>query len=168
MIGIRLVRVPRCIKSRGVKVRAFRLTDLPTLARLFREETHMSSYKVVTVAKNLLTLRQWISRTFQAFYLIEQRATDTNEIRGFIGLYNIRLGMHMTLAAGILDPAYRGQGLGSQALQLFLTSLRNSRAANTIRVEVAKSNLRSVHFFDRLGFEVCQCTEDYFVMNKFL
>ena len=168
VIGIRLVRVPRSIRSHQVGVRAMRLTDLSTLARSFREETFSTSRGLATILGNIFLFRQWTSRTFQAFYLIEKKATDGNKIAGFIGLYNITLGVCMSLAAGIFDPADRGQGLAHEAVELFLDSLRSSKAASMIQVEVDKSNLRSIHLFDRLGFELCQCLEDCFVMNKYL
>lgn len=50
------------------------------------------------------------------------------------------IGVHRLLAAGTFNPEDRGQGLGHEAVELLLASLKGSKAASMIQLEVAKSS----------------------------
>jgi len=166
MIGIKLVRIPRRIRSEDVNLRLFRLRDLSALSGLFQEHMSGGSRATGAVPKNLWAFRQWVYRTFQLLYLIERKADKKTTIHGFIGLYNIRLGENLCLSMGIFDPKDRGHRLGSKALQALLDNLGKCGAANTIQAQVAQSNLASIHLFDKLGFDICERSEDDLVMKR--
>lgn len=168
MTGIKVVRIPRRIRSENVSLRLFRLQDLPALSRLFHEDMPMSSQAMSTAPKNLWSFRKWIFRTFQILYLIEQKAENKFTIHGFIGLYDIRLGENLCLAIGIFDPGERRHGLGSQALRALLNTLGKCGAANTIQAQIAQSNLASVHLFDKLGFDIRERSAEHLTMEKSL
>jgi ribosomal protein S18 acetylase RimI-like enzyme len=166
MLGIKLIRFPRRIIDDEISLRLARFIDLPALFRLFRKDLLVGSRCFCNVPRNLLAFRHWMTRTFQVLYLIEQKSEGKSVPTGYIGLYDIRLGEHLCMAVGIFDPKDRGYGLGKQALQVLLNGLVKCKAATTIEVEVAKSNLISLGLFDNLGFDICERTEDHLVMRK--
>jgi ribosomal protein S18 acetylase RimI-like enzyme len=139
---------------------------MPVLFRLFRKDLLVGSRCVVNVPRNILSFRQWMAKTFQVLYLIEQKSEGKSVITGYIGLYDIKLGERLCMAVGIFDPQDRGYGLGKQAVQVLLNGLGRCRAAANIDVEVARSNLTSLGLFDNLGFDICERTEDHLVMRK--
>jgi len=166
MMGIKLVRIPRCVRSDHSDLRLLRLQDLPTLTRLFRERAPAGSRATVAVPRNVWSFRQWLCRTFPVFYLIESKNGDKTAIRGFVGLYNIKLGETLWLSMEIFDPNDRGRHLGSSALQTLLACLEKCGAAINFQAQVAPSNLASIHLFDNLGFDICERSEEALIMKK--
>lgn len=166
MMGIKFARIPRRIDGDKVSLRILRLKDLPELLRLFLGSPALIPHSKGFPPANLWSFKQWLSRTFQVIYLIEQRVGGKFKIKGFVGLYDIDLGESLSLALGIFNSRDRGRGLGRDALHALLETLGKGVVASTVQAHISPSNLSSIRLFSRLQFDICRNSEDRLLMKR--
>lgn len=74
--------------------------------------------------------------------------------KGAVDLYN-HSNLHQRAGIGILvDPAHRGQGTGSRALEIATRHAREVLLLRSLHAEIHADNDASVHLFTSCGFEV--------------
>ena len=115
---------------------------------------------------SLLSFYKWIRSRFQVVYVIEMKENGGHRVTGFAGLYRMRIGESLWLSLTIFSPEDRSRGYGTKALELLLDLLQKNGAAETVYAEVSKTNVTSLCFLRKLGFEVSRRYEDSFVLEK--
>lgn len=167
IFGIKTVGFRRCIRNCGLALRLYRLRDLPVLYSLFNPEVFLRANGVERRAfGSLLSFCSWVITSFWTFYLIEFREDGKHRIIGFVGLYRMRIGQTAWLSLVIFSPEDRGRGYGQKALGLLLESLQENGVVETVRVEILKTNLSSLCFFMKQGFEVYVECKDRLLLEK--
>jgi len=117
-------------------------------------------------ARSLVSFHRWMKSTFQVIYIIEVREIAGRRIIGFAGLYDLKMGESLWLSLTIFDPRDRGRGYGTKALELVLDLLKRNGAVQTVYAEVLETNITSLCFLRKLGFEVSRRYEDSFTLGK--
>jgi RimJ/RimL family protein N-acetyltransferase len=154
------------MESGGLTLRLYRLRDLPVLHSLFKREIFLEASGAELKASSSLSFYRWIKSTFQIVYLIEVEEPDGHRIVGFVGLYNMRVGQGLWISFTIFNLKDRSRGYGTKALELLLNLLQKNGAAETVYAEVSKTNVASLCFLRKLGFEVSRRYEDSFILEK--
>jgi RimJ/RimL family protein N-acetyltransferase len=162
---VRTVHFKRRIEDGGLTLRLYRLRDLPVLHSLFKPEIFLEASGTELKAGSSLSFYRWIKSTFQIVYVIEVEENDGRRIVGFAGLYNMRVGQGLWISFTIFDPKDRRRGYGTKALELLLDILQKNGAAETVYAKVSKTNLASLCFLRKLGFEVSR-REDGLILEK--
>ena len=162
---MRTVHFKRRIEDGGLTLRLYRLRDLPVLHSLFKPEIFLEASGTELKAGSSLSFYRWIKSTFQIVYVIEVEENDGRRIVGFAGLYNMRVGQGLWISFTIFDPKDRRRGYGTKALELLLDILQKNGAAETVYAKVSKTNLASLCFLRKLGFEVSR-REDGLILEK--
>jgi RimJ/RimL family protein N-acetyltransferase len=162
---VRTVHFKRRIEDGGLTLRLYRLRDLPVLHSLFKPEIFLEASGAELKAGSSLSFYRWIKSTFQIVYVIEVEETDGSRIVGFAGLYNMRVGQGLWISFTIFNPKDRRRGYGTKALELLLDILQKNGAAETLYAKVSKTNLASLCFLRKLGFEVSR-REDGLILEK--
>jgi ribosomal protein S18 acetylase RimI-like enzyme len=78
----------------------------------------------------------------------------------------MRVGQGLWISFTIFNPKDRRRGYGTKALELLLNLLQKNGAAETVYAEVSKTNVASLCFLRKLGFEVSRRYEDSFILEK--
>jgi RimJ/RimL family protein N-acetyltransferase len=117
-------------------------------------------------ARSLVSFHRWMKSTFQVIYIIEVEDAAGRRIIGFAGLYDVKMGESLWLSLAIPDPKDRRRGYGTKALELLLDLLKKNGAAETVYAEVSKTNIMSLCFLRKLGFEVSRRYEGSFTLEK--
>jgi RimJ/RimL family protein N-acetyltransferase len=154
------------MESGGLTLRLYRLRDLAVLHSLFKREIFLEASGAELKASSSLSFYRWIKSTFQIVYVIEVEEPDGRRIVGFVGLYNMRVGQGLWISFTIFNLKDRRQGYGTKALELLLNLLQKNGAAETVYAEVSKTNLASLCFLRKLGFDVSGRYEDSFILEK--
>jgi ribosomal protein S18 acetylase RimI-like enzyme len=66
----------------------------------------------------------------------------------------------------IFNPNDRRRGYGTKALELLLDLFQKNDAAEKVYAKVSKTNVTSLCFFRKLGFEVSRRYEDSFILER--
>jgi RimJ/RimL family protein N-acetyltransferase len=154
------------MENGGLTLRLYRLRDLPVLHSLFKPEIFLEASGAEIQTGSLLSFYRWIKTTFQVVYVIEVEESGGCVIAGFVGLYNMKIGQSLWMSVTIFSPEYRRRGYGTKALELLLDLLQKNRAAGKIYAKVSRTNVPSLCFLRKLGFEVSRRYEDSFVLEK--
>jgi RimJ/RimL family protein N-acetyltransferase len=167
--GIKAIRFERRMVHDGVKLRPYRLSDVPVLHALFGREAFIAaSGEKNKVFNSWLSLWRWMISTFQIMYIIEAEINGNHQIIGFIGLYNIIIGKSLWLSAAVFKPQDRRRGYGQAALGLLLDSLQRRRIVQMVYGEVFKTNAASLSLCKKLGFTMCGKNKSTFFMERSL
>ena len=167
LFWIKTAKFQRSMKNSGLALRLYSLKDLPALHSLFNLEILLRANGARHRAfSSLLLFCKWMITSFQVFYLIENWENDGGRIVGFVGLYNIKIGKTLFLSIGIFKPEDRGRGYGKKSIELLLDSLKKYSVVETVCVEILKTNVASLSFFKKLGFEVYRQYKDRFLLEK--
>jgi RimJ/RimL family protein N-acetyltransferase len=129
-------------------------------------ETFLEASGAELKASSSLSFYRWIKSTFQIVYVIEVEEKDGRRIVGFAGLYNIKIGQSLWISFAIFNPKDRTRAYGTKALELLLDLLQKSGAAGKIYAKVSRTNVPSLCFLRKLGFEVSRHYEDSFILEK--
>ena len=89
-----------------------------------------------------------------------------NRVIGFAGLYRMKIGESLWLSLTIFSPEDRSRRYGTKALELLLNLLQKNGAAKTVYAEVLETNITSLGFLRKLGFEVSRRYENSFILEK--
>jgi len=136
------------------------------LRSLFTPEIFLETSGLELKVSSLLGFYKWLKATFQMVYVIEVEENGGRRIVGFAGLYNVKIGQSLWISFTIFNPKDRRRGYGTKALELVFNFLQKNDAAETVYAEVLKTNVRSLCFLRKLGFEVSRCYEDSFILGK--
>jgi RimJ/RimL family protein N-acetyltransferase len=166
LFGVRIVNFKRRIEDGGLTLRLYRLRDLPVLHSLFKPEIFLEASGAELQTGSLLSFYKWIRSTFQVVYVIEMKENGGHRVIGFAGLYRMRLRESLWLSLTIFSPEDRSSGYGTKALELLLDLFQKNGAAETVYAEVSKTNVPSLCFLRKLGFEVSRRDEDSFILEK--
>ena len=166
LLRVRIVNFKPHIENCGLTLRLYRLKDLFALLPLFTPEIFLDANGCILKASSLLGFYKWLKTTFQVVYLIEIEENEGHRIVGFAGLYNIKIGKSLWLSLAIFNPRDRRQGYGTRSLELLLDLLQKNGAAETVYAEVSKTNVTSLWFLRKLGFEVSRRYEDSLTLGK--
>ena len=147
-------------------LRLYQLRDLPILHSLFTPEVFLEASGPELKASSLLSFYKWIKITFHVVYVIEVEENDGPRIVGFAGLYNMKIGQSLWISFTIFNPKDRKRGYGTKALQLVLDLLQKNGAAEKVYAKVSKTNVPSLCFLRKLGFEVSRRYEGSFILEK--
>jgi RimJ/RimL family protein N-acetyltransferase len=154
------------MENGGLTLRLYRLRDLPVLHSLFKPESFLEASGAELKAGSSLSFYRWIKRTFQIAYVIEVKENDGRRIVGFAGLYNMRVGQGLWISFTIFNPKDRRRGYGTKALELLFDLFQKNGAAEKVYAKVSKTNVPSLCFLRKLGFEVSRRYEDSFILEK--
>lgn len=169
LFWIKTARFQRNMKSTEISLRLYSLKDLYTLYSLFNQGNLINSdttrYGVYNYLSHFCRL---MFNKFHVFYVIEVKEKDVSRIIGFMGLYNIVIGQTVFLSIAIFKPEDRGRGYGKKSIELLLDSLKKYSVVETVCVEILKTNVASLNFFKKLGFEVYRQYKDRFLLEKYI
>ena len=155
MIKPKIARFEPCIRGEDFVLRRYELKDIFALRPLFNPEIFLSANGIERRAfDSFFSFFRWMVTTFQMFYVCEVGESRGRRVVGFVGIYNLEIGRSLYLAIVIFNPEDRGRGYGSRAVGLLLNYLNKRGVAEKVCVEVLKTNLESLGFFEKLGFEV--------------
>ena len=166
LFGVRTANFKRHMENCGLTLRLYRLSDLPMLRSLFTPEIFLETSGFELKVSSLLGFYKWLKATFQMVYVIEVEENGGHKTVGFAGLYNMKIGQSLWLSLAIFNPKDRKRGYGEQVLGLLLDHFQKNGAAETVYAEVLKTNVPSLCFLRKLGFEVSGCYEDSFILEK--
>ena len=147
-------------------LRLYRLRDLPMLHSLLTPEIFVEASGTELHTGSLLSFYRRIRSRFQVVYVIEIEENNGSRIVGFAGLYNIKIGKSLWLSLTIFTPEDRSRRYGTKALELLLNLLQKNGAAKTVYAEVLETNITSLGFLRKLGFEVSRRYENSFILEK--
>ncbi|PUZ26277.1 GNAT family N-acetyltransferase [Chitinophaga parva] len=144
------------LKNGTLVLRAIRDDDTDALFRLFREEAvtrymDIDSFASITQATELIRFLRQKWRKGQSMRLaITLRGQD--KLIGTIGLHHIQLHHYKAELGYELLPAYWGQGIMTNALDLLLQYAYGQMDLNRIEAFVEPTNEPSLKLLLRLGF----------------
>jgi RimJ/RimL family protein N-acetyltransferase len=165
--GVKIIRFDRWINNDATTLRLYRLRDVPVLYSLFDPEIFFAACGVGDRQfRSLFSFWRWMINTFHVVYVIEAVGNRRSRIIGFVGLYNIEIGNSLWLSLTIFNPQDRKRGHGQQALGLLLDSLEKNGLVETVYGEILKTNMPSLCFSRKLGFEIYGQYQDRFFMKK--
>ncbi len=167
MVKVKIARFEPCIRGEDFVLRRYELKDVFALRPLFNPELFLSANGLERRAfGSFFSFFRWMVTTFQVFYVCEIEVHRGGRVVGFVGIYNLEIGRSLYLAIAVFNPEDRGRGYGSRAVGLLLNYLNKHRVAEKVYVEVLKTNLESLQFFDKLGFEVRGQDKDILLLEK--
>jgi len=153
MIKVKTARFEPWIREEDFVLRRYGLKDIFALRPLFNPEVFLSANGLERRVFGSFFFR-WMVTTFQVFYVCEIEESRGRRMVGFVGIYNLEIGRSLYLAIAVFNPEDRGRGYGSRAVGLLLNYLHGHGIAERVCVEVLKTNLDSLRFFEKLGFGV--------------
>lgn len=166
MFGIKTARFERRIENCGFVVRIYRFKDLPVLYSLFNSEIFLKANGVGhTAFSSLLSFCKWIIAAFRTVYVIEVEENHRRRVVGFAGLYDVKAGESLWMSLAIFNPDDRRHGYGQRAVKSILNSLQKNCAVKKVCVEILKTNLPSLCFFEKAGFQVYGQNRDSFLLE---
>jgi RimJ/RimL family protein N-acetyltransferase len=167
LFRIRIVRFKRCMKYRELILRLRRFRDLPVLYSLLTPEILLEASGIEPPAfGSLFFFWIWLKTAFHIVYVIEVEEMGNRRIIGFAGLYDMNIGQSLWLSLAVFNPKDRRRGYGKQTVGLLLECLQKNSAARTVFVEILRTNVASLRFFRKLGFEICKGYKDRFFLEK--
>jgi RimJ/RimL family protein N-acetyltransferase len=166
LIGVRIVHFKHRMEDDPLRLRLYRLRDLPVLRSLLKPEIFLEASGAEFQTGSLLSFYKWIRSRFQVVYVIEMKERGGHRVIGFAGLYRMRIGESLWLSLTIFSPEDRSRGYGTKALELLLDLLQKNGAAETVYAEVSKTNGTSLWFLRKVGFKVSMRYEDSFILEK--
>ncbi|HWP94081.1 MAG TPA: GNAT family protein [Thermodesulfobacteriota bacterium] len=169
MIKPKIARFEPCIREEDFVLRRYELKDIFALRPLFNPELFLSANGLERRAfGSFFSFFRWMVTTFQVFYVCEIEVPRRCRVVGFVGIYDLEIGRSLYLAIAVFNPEDRGRGYGSRAVRLLLNYLNKHGVAERVCVEVLKTNLESLRFFEKLGFEVCGQDKDTLLLERSL
>lgn len=82
------------------------------------------------------------------------RTLDKDRLIGFVALHSVEWNNGAAqLAMGIGEPAYRGKGYGTDALQVILRYAFQELNLYRVGLDVIATNTRALHTYEKLGFQ---------------
>jgi RimJ/RimL family protein N-acetyltransferase len=155
------------MRDHDLTLRSRRFTDLPALYTLLTPNILMEATAIQPRAfGSLVTFWIWLKIAFKTVYIIEVEEKDRRRIIGFAGLYDMTIGQELWLSLAIFDPKDRKRGYGKQAMRLLLECLQKNGGAKTVFVEILRTNIPSLRFFKKLGFEIYGVYDDTFLLAR--
>lgn len=140
------------VKGGHIRTRAFQIQDLNSVIRVDQESFGQESYSVVA-------LRQAYDLWGELFRVAE---SNDGQVIGYgVGATSCRSGTPSWILALAVSRNARGQGIGTLLSKEILNLLTKLGVA-TVRVTVEPDNTAARKVYERLGFRVIQCVEDYF------
>jgi RimJ/RimL family protein N-acetyltransferase len=168
-LGINILRFKRRIENQRLRLRLLKIKDLAVLCSLYSPEYFPGTRaREARPFSSPFSFWRWLRVSFEAFYLVEIKAVDTDRMIGFVGLYNLEIGQRVYLSAVLFDPEDRRQGYGRQALALLFNFLKEAGVIREVRAQVFRSNVASLAFLQTLGFEVFVDQGDQLLLVKAL
>ena len=167
LFGIKVIRFKREIGNHKICLRLLRIKDLYALSSRYWPE-HFGGFRTGDPGSfwTLFSFWRWLRVSFQALYLVEIKAIDTDRMIGFVGLYSVEVGRSLYVSAVLFDREDRRKGYGRVALTLLFDFLKEAAVATEVRAEVFRSNPFSLAFFQALGFEVLSDQGDQLLLVK--
>jgi RimJ/RimL family protein N-acetyltransferase len=155
-LGIKFTRFRRILECGTLRLRLLRIKDHFLLRSLFRrEDLRGIGFNGFEPFHSLFSFCRWLISSIQVSYLVEiQNPFGGWRIVGFVGLYNMRTSRTPYLSVLLFDPKDRRQGHGRQALNLLFNFLTETAVAQEVFVEVLETNVSSIAFLQKLGFQV--------------
>ena len=164
---LKIIRFDRRIKNDAATLRLYRLRDVPVLYSLFDSKILLAAYGVENkLFRSSFSFWRWMINTFHVVYVIEAVENRKPRIIGLVGLYNIEIGKSLWLSLTIFNPQDRKRGHGQQALGPLLDSLEKNGLVETVYGEILKTNMPSLCFSRKLGFEIYGHYQDRVFMKK--
>jgi RimJ/RimL family protein N-acetyltransferase len=169
VIKVKIARFEPCIREENFVLRRYELKDIFALRPLFNPELFLSANGIERKAfGSFFSFLRWMVTAFQVFYVCEIEESLRRRMVGFVGIYNLEIGRSLYLAIAVFNPEDRGRGYGSRAVGLLLNYLNKHGVAERVCVEVLKTNVESLRFFQKLGFEVHGQDKDTFLLERSL
>jgi N-acetylglutamate synthase-like GNAT family acetyltransferase len=150
------------LQGETICLRLCRARDFACLRILFEGAASPIPGSGQRTFRSLPSFVKWLLLTFQVIYLIEAEKTTL----GFVGLYNMKPAKRLKLSIMMFNPHDRGKGHGRDALELLLTYLQKKGLAEEVVAEVASTNMLSLSFFERAGFEIVEQKDGLIVLSK--
>lgn len=164
---VKTARFELCVKEEDFILRQYSWKDLIVLRSLFSPEIFLSANGVERKAfGSLFSFYRWMNVTFRVFYVCEIGEEQGHRIIGFIGVYNLEAGRTLYLSIAIFNRENRGRGYGTRALKLLLSSIRRNGTVEKVCVEILGTNIASLSFFKKLGFEVFGQSGERLLLSK--
>lgn len=148
----------------GVHLRALEPSDLDFLFTLENDQALWTlSNTLVPFAR--YTLKQYILHAKQDIFTAKQQRFVISDKAyfplGFIDLYDFDPLHHRAGVGLVIDQAYRGMGLGKQALQLIEDYAFNRLQLHQLYAGVGDKNSASLALFAAAGYEQCGFKKDW-------
>lgn len=140
-----------------IRLAAFRPEDLDLMFTWQESYTYLANVDTeFTMPKTLKQLQDAEEQgssgnTFVQFCL---RTLQDDQLIGFVALHSIEWNNQMgSLAVGIGDPAYRGQGYGAEAIELLLQFAFLELNMNRVGLDVIAYNKSAMRAYEKVGFQ---------------
>ena len=144
------------LSGQRVRLTAMRAEDVPTLASWQADGEFLRLLDaVVAHPRGEAQLVEWLAEAPKRSdgYLFAIRPLDDERLIGYIEfdgiLWNQGVG---SFSVAIGDPADRGQGYGTEALELALRFAFNELNLHRLEITVFSYNQRAIAVYERLGF----------------
>lgn len=143
---------------RGERVRLAPLTsgDLATIAEWQEDDAYLRLFDAMpAVPKSSAQLGRWLDEAQQASdrYLFGVRPLENHTLLGILELDGILWPHRVTwISIAIGDPLQRGQGYGTEALQLALRFAFHELNLHRVALTVFAYNTRAIATYERMGF----------------
>jgi RimJ/RimL family protein N-acetyltransferase len=143
---------------RGDRVRLTPVTssDLATIAGWHLDDAFLRFYDAVPSApKTEAQLTNWLAEFHQSqtAYLFGIRPLEEEALIGTVDLNGILWSQRVcTLSVAIGDPAQRGKGYGTEAMELVLRFAFHELNLHRVELTVFSYNTRAIAVYERLGF----------------
>ncbi|MGH2773746.1 MAG: ribosomal protein S18-alanine N-acetyltransferase [Actinomycetota bacterium] len=145
-----------CAVARRADIEASEIELVPMRRRHVRQVMRIES-KVYLRPWSAALFLQEIARRADRWYLV---AKVENTVIGYGGLMTSGLEAHITTIA--VDPLYHGRHIGTK-LFLALMDAAVERGAQTVSLEVRKSNTAAQAMYEKFGFQPVGVRKGYYV-----
>ncbi|MFX1512455.1 MAG: GNAT family N-acetyltransferase [Promethearchaeota archaeon] len=141
-----------------VRLRGLELTDLDRMTELWNN-WDIRQYLVSVVPASKAEEEQWIRSTWErrqkgTDYIFAIETLAEKEYIGNIGLHQFHwINRSAILGIAILDPAFWGQGYGTDALKTLLKYAFETLNLNRVELEVFENNERAQRAYQKVGFK---------------
>jgi ribosomal-protein-alanine N-acetyltransferase len=134
--------------SAGVSILAARRDDLPAIMHLERA--------------GFPAAEQWSERSWQGELLGEGQTVLVARAHHLIGVITFKtIGELADLHRLVVDPEWRGQGVGAALVRAGLTIVRH-HGAKAVMLEVSYTNEPAIALYQRIGFEQLSARQNYY------
>jgi len=155
------------IEDASLRLRAWREEDLPAMIELRNNVALQAMLLARARGSDASQVRQWLedrsSRPGSMLFIVADRLTDEpSGYLQFTGIDPIDLNADLGIC---LAPAAQGRGMGSAALKLALSHLRDDLRIRKISLRVRADNSGAIRCYLRLGFRQCGELKNHFFVE---